>query len=85
MALINLLFNSLKGEIAHMNSLSNEFFTGYKVCTTLVNGYHIPYTEFNEPGQSHIWLKPVKEHSKSAFTTTLKPYSLLKREKGREK
>ena len=35
MALLNMLLNSLHGEVAHMNSLSNEFYTGYKVSTTL--------------------------------------------------
>jgi ribosomal protein L11 methylase PrmA len=59
MALLNMLFNSLTGEIAHMNSLSNEFYTGYKLNSTLVKGYHFPYyIEFTEPSQSYIWLKP---------------------------
>jgi type I restriction-modification system DNA methylase subunit len=42
MALINMLLNSLQGEISHMKSLSKEFFRGYKVKTTLINGYHMP-------------------------------------------
>jgi hypothetical protein len=68
MALINLL---LKGEIAHMNTLSNEFYTGYKVCTTLVDGYYIPYNnEFNGANQSYMWLKPgQKVLPRPAFTT----------------
>jgi len=61
MALVNMLLNSLQGEIAHMNSLSNDFYRGYKVQTTLVDGYHMPYyIEFTEPEQSHIWLRPIK-------------------------
>jgi hypothetical protein len=54
-----MLFNSLQGEIAHMNTLSNDFYTGYRLSTNLVNGYHFPYyIEFTEPSQSYIWLKP---------------------------
>jgi hypothetical protein len=60
MALLNMLLNSLTGEIAHMNSLSNEFFRGYNVQTTLVDNHHIPfYIEFLEPELSHIWLHPL--------------------------
>jgi type I restriction-modification system DNA methylase subunit len=62
MALLNMLLNSLEGEIAHMNSLTNDFYRGYKVQTTLVDGYYMPYyIEFTEPKQSQLWLKPVKE------------------------
>lgn len=62
MALLNMLLNSLTGEIAHMNSLSNEFYRGFKVDTVLVDGYHMPYyREFTEAAQSQIWLKPLKE------------------------
>jgi ribosomal protein L11 methylase PrmA len=43
MALVNMLLNSLQGEIAHINSLSNEFNTGFKVTAVLVDGYHYPY------------------------------------------
>jgi len=32
-----------------MNTLSNEFYKGYKVATTMVNGSHYPYyIEFTE-------------------------------------
>jgi len=62
MALLNMLLNSLQGEIAHMNSLSNDFYRGYKVQTILIDGYHMPYyIEFTEPKQSYIWLRPLKE------------------------
>jgi type I restriction enzyme M protein len=65
MALVNLLLNSLQGEVAHMNSLSNDFYLGYQITTILVDGYHMPYyIEFTEPEQSYIWLKPVKEQPK---------------------
>jgi tRNA G37 N-methylase Trm5 len=61
MALLNMLLNSLTGEIAHMNSLSNEFFTGYKIDTVVVSGYHMPlYIEFTDPELSNIWLHPLK-------------------------
>jgi type I restriction enzyme M protein len=76
MALLNMLFNSLQGEIAHMNSLSNDFYRGYKVQTTLIDGYHMPYyIEFTEPDQSYIWLKPVKEQAKPRFD---KPFELVR-------
>ena len=75
MALLNMLFNSLKGEIACMNSLSNEFYRGYNVSTTLINGYHMPYyTEFTDPMLSYIWLKPNQiVQPKLAFTTPFVP------------
>lgn len=62
MALLNILLNSLTGEIAHMNTLSNEFYRGFKVDTVLIDGFHIPYyTEFTEPELSYIWLRPIKD------------------------
>src|ERR1700712_1531626 len=61
MALLNMLLNSLQGEIAHMDSLSNEFYKGFKVSTTLIDGYYTPYyTEITDPRLSRIWLRPVK-------------------------
>jgi hypothetical protein len=61
MALLNMLLHSLKGEIAHMNTLSNEFYRGFKVDTILVDGFNMPYyTEFTEPKLSYIWLRPLK-------------------------
>ncbi len=70
-----MLLNSLQGEIAHMNTLSNDFYCGYKVCTTVVQGHHIPfYVEFTEAEQSYIWLHPLKGNSpKSAFSTPFEP------------
>ncbi len=75
MALLNILLNSLQGEIAHMNTLSNEFYTGYKVSTTLVDGYYMPYyVEFTDPALSYIWLKPTQSvKPKPAFTTPFEP------------
>lgn len=80
MALLNLLLNSRIGEIAHMNTLSNEFYTGFKVCTTVVEGHHIPfYVEFKEAEQSYIWLKPLKaKEFKSAFGTPFEPVRATK-------
>lgn len=68
MALINMLLNSLTDEIAHMNNLSNEFYTGYQVQTTVVNGFHIPfYVEFDKPEYSHIWLHTLKGETVKPF------------------
>ncbi|GAA4318419.1 N-6 DNA methylase [Compostibacter hankyongensis] len=59
MALLNLLLNSLSGEIAHMNSISNEFYEGYKITTLLKGGYHYPYfIRFQEKEKSEIWIHP---------------------------
>jgi len=79
MALINMLLNSLNGEIAHMNTLSNDFYTGYSIGTTLVNGYHMPYyIEFTEPELSYIWLKPNQiAKPKTAFTNPFEPVRSL--------
>ncbi len=76
MALINMLLNSLQGEIAHLNSLSNEFYRGYKVRTTLIRPHYIPYyIEFTEPELSNILLSPVKEQAERKFD---KPFELLR-------
>lgn len=59
MCLLNMLLNSLTGEVATMNSISNEFFRGYHVKTQLLNGHYYPYfVEFTDPEQSVIWLRP---------------------------
>lgn len=75
MALVNMLLQSLIGEIAHMNSLSNEFFTGYRVRTTLFNGHYYPwYWESTNPDDSSIWLRSTaKPDVKFADTTILHP------------
>jgi type I restriction-modification system DNA methylase subunit len=36
MALVNMMLHSLTGEIAHMNTLSNDFYTGFKASIVLV-------------------------------------------------
>jgi type I restriction-modification system DNA methylase subunit len=59
MSLANMLLNSLTGEIAHMDTLSNNFYRGYKIGTILHDGYHYPYfREFTDPEESYIWLRP---------------------------
>ncbi|HEY8892207.1 MAG TPA: N-6 DNA methylase [Clostridium sp.] len=75
MALVNMLLNSLTGEIAHMNTLSNEFYNGYKTSTILIDGFHMPhFIEFTEPELSYIWLKPLKcKEVKPAFTMPFEP------------
>jgi type I restriction-modification system DNA methylase subunit len=79
MSLVNMMLNSLTGEIAHMNSLSNESFTGFKTLTTLVNGFHIPfYIEFTEPELSNIWLHDLKgTELKAKFNTPFEPIRAL--------
>ena len=45
-----------------MNSLGNEFYTGYKVTTIPVNGYHYPYfTEITNASKSCMSLKLIKQ------------------------
>jgi hypothetical protein len=75
MALLNMLLNSLIGEIAHMNSLSNELYKGFQVCTALVEGQHIPYyVEFTDAASSYICLHDLKGTAvKSAFRTAFEP------------
>lgn len=61
MSLLNLLMNYLKGEIAHMNTLSCEFYRGYRIETRYVGNCLFPcYTEFFNAEESIIWqsLKP---------------------------
>lgn len=60
-----------------MNTLSNDFYTGYKTGTVLVGGYHMPYyIEFTEPELCYIWLKPLKgNNAKSAFDRPFEPIS----------
>jgi hypothetical protein len=74
-ALVNMLLNSLKGEVAHMNTLSNDFYRGFKIDTVLVGTHYIPfYTEFTNPELSDIWLKPLKgNHPKSKFAIPFEP------------
>jgi type I restriction-modification system DNA methylase subunit len=61
MLLVNMMLHSLTGEIAHMNTLSNDFYRGYKTDTVLVNGYYMPYfLEFTDAEQSYILLHDLK-------------------------
>lgn len=77
MALVNMLLNSLQGEIAHMDSLTNEFYRGYKVSTVLLDGYHHPYyEEFTEAEQSRIWLKPLKHSNVGSMFD--RPFELIR-------
>lgn len=75
MTLVNMLLNSLQGEVAHMNTLTNQFYIGYKIDTTLVNRYHTPYyVEFTESELSYMSLKPIKQNSTLIFG---KPFELV--------
>lgn len=56
MAVVNMLLQSLTGEIAHMDTLSKVFYRKYKVGTRLLHGYHRPYfIEFDDPQESYLW------------------------------
>jgi type I restriction enzyme M protein len=70
-----MLLNSLTGEIAHMNSLTNEFYAGYKVATVLIDGYHYPYyKEITDREESYIWRQGIiKNPQKSPFATPFNP------------
>jgi type I restriction-modification system DNA methylase subunit len=79
MALLNMLLNSLKAEVAHMNTLSNDFYIGYKTNTVLINGHHMPYyTEFTNPELSYIWLKPNATATKPRFDKPFEPVNASK-------
>lgn len=55
MTAINMLMNSLKGEIAHMDSLNGNFLSAYRIDTVLINGYYMPcYSHFTDPAISVI-------------------------------
>jgi type I restriction-modification system DNA methylase subunit len=71
MAVANMLLQSLIGEIAHMDSLSNQFYAGYHLGNTLFGGYYYPwYQEFSEPESSMIWLwKDVKTEKSEGYKT----------------
>ncbi|SHN26127.1 N-6 DNA methylase [Mucilaginibacter sp. OK098] len=74
MAVINMVLNSLTGEIAHMDTLANEFFKGYKTGTVLKDGYHYPcFAEFSDPNESYIWLRPIDSKESTAFDAPFIP------------
>lgn len=67
MAVINMLMNSLTGEISQMNSLSNEYFRGYKFGVRNIGGYYLPYYKmFTDPAESYIHLKIKEDFIKKA-------------------
>lgn len=68
MTLLNMLLNSLKGEIAHMDTLSNNFFRGFKVQTKLIDGYYYPFfKEFFNAEESLIYTSSPLEKSMEAI------------------
>ena len=74
MTLVNMLLNSLTGEIAHMDTLANAFYKGYKTGTILRDGYHYPwYREFTNPEESFIWLRPTAKSSPQRFDAPFEP------------
>jgi type I restriction-modification system DNA methylase subunit len=73
MSLVNMLLNSLTVEIAHMDTLANDFYRGYTTGTILKDGYHYPYyREFTNPEESYIWLRPTAKSNKG-FETSFEP------------
>jgi len=55
----NMLLQSLSGEIVHMDSLNNQFYTGYYLGTTLFGRFYYPwFQEFTFPEMSRIWMHP---------------------------
>ncbi|MBB5397191.1 N-6 DNA methylase [Mucilaginibacter sp. AK015] len=78
MAVANMLLNSLSGEIAHMDSLSNTFYRGYRLGTVILkDGYHYPYyVEFTDPEESVLWKRPLQTLHKTAFDTPFNPTRL---------
>ncbi|MBS1521309.1 MAG: N-6 DNA methylase [Bacteroidetes bacterium] len=74
MALANMLLYSLTGEIAHMDTLANSFYRGYRTGTILKDGYHYPYyIEFTNPEESYIWLRPTVKSKDKRFDREVEP------------
>lgn len=74
MSLVNMLLNSLTAEIAHMDTLSNQFHRGYKTSTILKDDWHYPYySEFTDPEESAIWLRPTAKSNLKGFETPFVP------------
>lgn len=74
MALANMLLYSLTGEIAHMDTLANSFYRAYKIGTVLKDRYYYPYyTEFTDPKESYIWLRPTGKTKPKGFDTPFVP------------
>ncbi|MCR8559279.1 N-6 DNA methylase [Mucilaginibacter sp. BJC16-A38] len=77
MTVVNMLLNSLTGEVCHIDTLRNSFFKGYRLFTVLQDGYHLPfYREFSDSNESHIWLRPKDPEAKQNRFNT--PFELVK-------
>ncbi|HVX27537.1 MAG TPA: N-6 DNA methylase [Parafilimonas sp.] len=71
MAVMNMLLHSLTGEIAHMDSLSNRFYSCYRIGTIPYEGAPFPcYRWFTDPGESTI-----AHHAKRQTTPSLNPFT----------
>ena len=74
MSVVNMILNSLTGEIAHMDTLSNDFYKGYIIGTTLREGFHYPYyREITNPEESYIWLRSTQKTTPKDFDTPFIP------------
>lgn len=65
MAVLNMLVNSMTGEIAHMDTLRMEHYKSWHLRKVLQpNGYYLPYFFTSGAGQSAIFTHAVKEAQK---------------------
>jgi len=68
------MLQSLTGEVAHMDTLANDFYCGFKTGTVLKDGYYYPcFKEFTDSEESSIWLRPSAPKSKAGFDTPFNP------------
>ena len=73
---VNFLLQSLTGEVAHINSLTNEFYGGYKIGTVLRDGFHMPcYLPIDDRVDSYIWNVTRTSGKKREFDTPFNPVS----------
>jgi len=74
MSVVNMLLQSLDGEITHMNTLTNEFFKGYCAGSTLYNGYYFPwYKQFLDPVKSSVCQMNQNKSEKSSQPANIIP------------
>lgn len=73
-ALSNMMLHSLTGEIAHMDTITNSFYRGFKTGIIKKDGYFYPYyVEFTNPEKSYIWLRPTNTSKGKAFDMEFEP------------
>jgi type I restriction-modification system DNA methylase subunit len=76
MTLVNFILNSLTGEVAHMDTLANDFHRGFKTATVLRGKYYHPYyIEFTNKEDSYLWTCAQYSGKKNGFDTPFNPMS----------